>query len=217
MPAFLVVEGHGELEAAHNLIVRLTREHGHDLQWARPRRFPNLHLERGVHKAAEVVRIEPAVDALLILRDEDDACPAQTGPEIAAWLRALKLPFPAAVVMFCREYETLFLPCVDLMAGVPLRGNATERPGLRLGTRFEGDPESIRGVKEWLSKHFPRGSSYKPTLDQLPLTRMIRFDRLRSCGLPCFGTLERALHFLAEARGNTGLVYPQSTANSTTQ
>ncbi len=213
MPAFMVVEGHGELEAAHNLIVRLTREHGHDLQWARPRRFPNLHLERGIHKAAEVVRIEPAVDALLILRDEDDACPAHTGPAIAGWLRALKLPFPAAVVMFCREYETLFLPCVDLMAGVPLRGNASERPGLQPGTRFDGDPESIRGVKEWLSKNFPRGSSYKPTLDQLPLTRMIRFDRLRSCGLPCFGTLERALQFLAEARGHGGRVYPRHSSS----
>ena len=208
MAAFLVVEGQGELEAAHNLLVRLTREHGHDLQWARPRRFPNLHLERGIHKAAEVIRIQAGADALLILRDEDDRCPAHTGPEVAAWLRSLNLPFPAAVVMFCREYETLFLPCIDLMAGEPLRGNATERPGLQRGTHFDGDPESIRGVKEWLTKHFPRGSSYKPTLDQLPLTRMISFDRLRSCGLPCFGTLERALHFLAEARGRSGLVYP---------
>lgn len=210
MAAFLVVEGHGELEAAHNLIVRLTRDHGHDLQWARPRRFPNLHLERGIHRAAEVVRLEAHVDALLVLRDEDDRCPAHTGPEIAAWLRALQLPFPAAVVMFCREYETLFLPCVDLMAGVPLRGNATERPGLQPGTRFDGNPEAIRGVKEWLSRHFPRGSSYKPTLDQLPLTRMIDFTRLRACGLPCFGTLERALRFLADARGRAGAVYPQS-------
>lgn len=206
MPAFMVVEGYGELEAAHNLIARLSSEHGLALQWARPRRFPNLHLERGVRKAAERMRIEAGADALLVLRDEDDRCPAQTGPEIAAWLRALRLPFPAAVVLFCREYETMFLPCADLMAGRPLRANATERPGLVPGTRFEGDPQSIRGVKEWLSRHFPRGSSYKPTLDQLPLTRMIAFDRLRSCGLPCFGTLERALIFLSRARA--GEVYP---------
>jgi hypothetical protein len=37
---------------------------------------------------------------------------------------------------------------------------------------------------------------------------MIDFDRLRSCDLPCFGTLERALHFLAENRGRAGGVYP---------
>jgi len=209
MPMFLVVEGQGELEAAHNLIVRLTRERGHDLQWARPRRFLNLHLDRGIRKAAEVLRIAPDADGLLILRDEDDRCPAHTGPEIAEWLRALHLPFPAAVVLLCREYETLFLPCIDLMAGKPLRSNATERPGIVAGTRFEGNPEAIRGAKEWLSRHFPRGSSYKPTLDQLPMTRMVDFNRLRSCALPCFGTLERALGFLAEARGRAGEVYPR--------
>lgn len=208
MPALLVVEGYGELEAAHNLVVRLTREQGHGIQWARPRRFPNLHLDRGIRKAAEVLRIAPDADGLLILRDEDDRCPAHTGPEIAAWLRALRLPFPSAVVLLCREYETLFLPCIDLMAGKPLRSNATERPGILAGTRFEGDPESIRGAKEWLSRHFPRGSSYKPTLDQLPMTRMIDFERLRSCALPCFGTLERAIHFLAESQGRGGSVYP---------
>lgn len=210
MPAFLVVEGHGEVEAADNLIVRLTHEQGHDLQWARPRRFPNLHIERGIVRAAEVLRIELDADALLILRDEDDRCPARTGPEIASWLRALRLPFPAAVVMFCREYESMFLPCIDLMAGRPLRGNTSERPGILPGTRFDGDPETIRDAKGWLTKHFPRGSSYKPTLDQLPMTRMLDFPRLREHGLPCFGTLERALKFLAEARGREGAVYPGS-------
>lgn len=208
MPAFLVVEGYGELEAAHNLIVRLSQDLGYFLHWSQPRRFPKLHLQQGIVKAAEVIRAQADADALLILRDEDDRCPAQTGPEIAAWLRALRLPFPAAAVMLCREYETLFLPCIDLMAGKPLRNNANERPGILPGTRFEGDPESIRGVKEWLSRRFPKGSSYKPTLDQLPMTRMISFDRLRSCGLPCFGSLERALHFLAAARGREGAVYP---------
>ncbi|MBZ5714655.1 DUF4276 family protein [Nannocystis pusilla] len=208
MPAFLVVEGHGELEAAHNLLVRLTQDLGYALHWSQPRRFPNLHLERGIRKAAEVIRVQQNVDALLILRDEDDRCPAKTGPELASWLRALRLPFPAAAVMFCREYETLFLPCAHLMAGKPLRGNATERPGLVAGTRFEGDPEAIRGAKEWLSRHFPKGSSYKPTLDQLPMTRMLSFDRLRECRLPCFGTLERALAFLVDSRGCGGAVYP---------
>lgn len=208
MPAVLVVEGHGEVEAAHNLIARLTQDLGLPLQWGRPRRFPNLHIERGVERVGEIARIQAGTDGLLILRDEDDRCPARTGPEIAGWLRRLHLPFPAAVVLLHREYETLFLPCIDLMAGQPLRGNAVERPGIVAGARYEGDPESIRGVKEWLSRHFPRGSSYKPTLDQLPLTRMIDFGRLRARGLPCFGSLERGLRFLADAQGCAGAVYP---------
>lgn len=204
----IVVEGHGEVEAAQNLVSRLSSEVGLPLPWAKPQRFPNLHLERGIRKAAELQRITRDIDALLILRDEDDGCPAQRAPAQAQLLRDLKLPFPAAFVLLHREYEALFLPCIDLMAGRPLRTGSIERPGLVAGTTFDGDPESIRGVKEWLSKRFPRGTSYKPTTDQLQLTRMIDFDRLRAAQLPCFGTLERALRFLAENLGSPGRVYP---------
>jgi hypothetical protein len=205
---YIVVEGHGELAAAHNLVTRLSRDLQVFMPWTAPRRYPNLHLRRGVEKAAARARVEADVAGLLLLRDEDDRCPAETAPEIAAWLRALALPFPAAVVLLHREYEALFLPCIDLMAGRELDGYGSRRPGLLPGTRFTGDPQAIRGVKEWLSKHFPRGSSYKPTLDQLPLTRMLDFRRLRSASLPCFGSLERALRFLGEHTGTSGQVYP---------
>lgn len=127
---------------------------------------------------------------------------------IATWLRALSLPFPSAVVLLHREYEALFLPCIDLMAGRELNAYGSRRPGLLPGTTFAGDPQGIRGVKEWLSRRFPRGSSYKPTLDQLPLTRMLDFDRLRNSSLPCFGSLERALRFLGDHVGTSGRVYP---------
>ncbi len=113
-----------------------------------------------------------------------------------------------AVVLLYREYETLFLPCLARMAGVRLRNHLNiERDGLLPGTKFEGDYESIRGVKEWLSKHYPKGRAYKPAYDQLPLTRLIDFDDLRRSNLPSFGTLERALRFLDGARGKP-IVYP---------
>lgn len=81
------------------------------------------------------------------------------------------------------------------------------RPPALPGTVFNGDPEAKRGVKEWLSKHYPRGKAYKPTLDQLPLTRLIDFAMVRTAGVSSFSTLENALRFLAapgEAR-----VYPR--------
>lgn len=209
MKGFVVVEGKGELDAAQNLLTRLKDDLGLAMHWAPPRRFTNLHLERGIRQAAEVHRIKPEVEALLILRDEDDRCPAHSGPEAAGWLRSLALPFPAAVVMLHREYETLFLPCIDLMAGKPLGSGATARPGIVAGARFDGDPQKIRGAKEWLTQRFPPGKAYKPTLDQLLLTRMISFERLRASELPCFGTLERALNFLGERRGVAGAVYPE--------
>jgi len=62
-------------------------------------------------------------------------------------------------------------------------------------------------VKEWLTEQLPRGRTYKPAVDQLPLTRMIDIPTLREANVPCFGTLERALAFLAENFGSAG-VYP---------
>jgi hypothetical protein len=57
-----------------------------------------------------------------------------------------------------------------------------------------------------ISEHYVSGR-YKPTLDQLALTRMVDFKDLRAARLPAFGTLERALRFLASARV-AGAVYP---------
>ncbi|MEI7732202.1 MAG: hypothetical protein WCO56_21685 [Verrucomicrobiota bacterium] len=212
---YLVVEGHGEIEAAVNLVVRLWQ----DLQlpplaWAKPIRGKNLHQERGIQKACELVRSKSDVTALLILRDEDDGCPKDLAPLTAAWVGNLRLPFPSAVVLAHREFEAFFLPCLASIAGRKLVGpGAVERPGLLPDTKFTGDPESLRGVKEWLSKNMPAGRSYKPTLDQLPLTRMLDFQVLRHSTppLPCFGSLERGLKFLAQQiQEKSKKVYPQA-------
>jgi hypothetical protein len=204
---YVLVEGHGELGAVDNLISRLSVDLGLSRTWAPAIRWKNLHQQAGFAKGANFVRTKPDVDALLILRDEDDDCPKSKGPAMAAWLSELRLPFPSAVVLLYPEYEVLFLPCLERMAGKLLGTGAAARPGLLPGTRWEGDWESRRGIKEWLSAHFPPNRSYKPTLDQLPMTRMVDFTALRQAGLPCFGTLERALNFLGE--GGTREVYPK--------
>lgn len=204
----IVIEGHGELGAADNLVNRLWVEAGHSQPWAPARRWKNLHARNGVQKAIQATVARGDAGALLILRDEDDACPRERGPEMAEWARALEPPFPVATVLLHREYEVLFLPCLQLMSGRPIRGaDGQERVGLLPGTRFEGSWESKRGVKEWLTAHFPPGRAYKPTLDQLPLTRMIDLAMLRAADVPCFGTLERALTFLGSCFGRPG-VYP---------
>jgi Domain of unknown function (DUF4276) len=204
---YILVEGHGELGAVDNLISRLSKDLGQQRVWAPAIRWKNLHLARGLEQGANFIRLRPDAETLLILRDEDDRCPKELAPSMVEWVRGLHLPFPSAVVLFHPEYEVLFLPCLDRMAGKTLGIGAAARPGLRPGTRWEGFWESKRGIKEWLSDHFPPNRSYKPTLDQLPLTRLIDFDVLRNADLPCFGTLERALGFLAE--GGAGEVYPQ--------
>jgi len=195
---YIIVEGHGEVEAAHNLICRLSHELGLHLPWGIPRRWPNLHQweaknSGGVRAGAELVRTKDDAGALLILRDEDDNCPRELAPQIADRLRTLHLPFPVVYVLLHPEYEVLFLPCLDRM-GFP----AWDRESW----------EARRGIKEWLSGQLPKGRAYKPTVSQLPMTRQIDLDVLRAADIPCFGSLERALVFLRDNLESGGVVYP---------
>lgn len=207
---YILVEGHGEVSAAGNLVTRLWRRTGCFLPWGAPLRWKNLHLRKGLEDGANYVRHQSDAGALLVIRDEDDACPRGAAPEMASWLDHLQLPFPSSIVLLHPEYEVLFLPCVEQMAGRPIVDDSGKpRAGLMPGSVYEGDWEAHRGIKEWLSRHFPRGRSYKPTQDQLPMTRMLDLDVVRAAGVPCFGTLERALGFLAASvDGGTGGVYP---------
>ncbi len=208
---YLLVEGKGELGAADNLVLRLWQEAGNWQPWAPAIRCVNVHQRRGIEKGIGLIRAKGDAGALLILRDEDDDCPKERGPEFAGWAQAEAAPFPVAIVLLRREYEVLFLPCLERMASRPLVGpDGQERAGLLPGTQYEGDWEAKRGVKEWLTANFPAGRSYKPALDQLPLTRMIDLPTLRAAGVPCFGTLERALAFLAMAFAKGGVYPPPS-------
>lgn len=197
---YLIVEGHGDGDAALNILTRLAKDLGlHGLHWDRPIRGKNLHQERGVSKVAALIRSKGDAGAMLVLRDLDDGCPKEVAPQAARQLRALRLPFPNAIVLAFREFESLFLPCISLMAGKRLRSReGVETSGLLPSASFDGDPQAKRGVKEWLSENMPPGRNYKPTLDQLPLARLVEFETVRNSQppLPFFGSLERALRFL---------------------
>lgn len=197
-----VVEGHGEVNAAGNLLSRVSQRLELPMRWAQPRRGK---LHGGIDallKTAKAYRHEPRCDALLLLRDEDDDCPRQQGPIAAARLRELALPFPVAFVMLHREYEVLFLPCLGRMSVARPDG----RPSLRPGSAWSGPWEAKRGIKEKLSAMMPQGQSYKPSVDQLAFTQMIDLDELAVADVPCFGTLEGAVAFLSSA--GPGETYP---------
>jgi len=81
------------------------------------------------------------------------------------------------------------------------------RPSLRPGSAWSGPWEAKRGRKERLSAMMPEGQAYKPSVDQLAFTQLIDLDELAASDVPCFGTLERALVFLATA--GPGEVYPR--------
>ncbi len=209
LAVFVLVEGHGEVDAVSNLLARLVADLGLALALAKPIRAPGMTKDETLKRYAELVRAKPNVDGLVVLRDDEDGCPKTDGPRLADLLRSLNLPFPCAVVLAYREYESLFLPCVQQIAGKALTGvHGMTRPGLRADARFDGDYEAKRGVKEWLSSQMAEGKAYKPTMDQLPMTRMVDFAVVRASGLPWFGSLERALKYLADVQGKAGVAYP---------
>jgi hypothetical protein len=204
LKGYVLVEGHGDVDAVGNLIHRISPQLGFGAPWSRPIRWKNIHLVRGLEKGVEFIRAKGDAGALLFLRDEDDACPRQRGPLLAEAIAKLAPPFPTAIVLLHPEYEVLFLPCLPAMAGRLLDG----RPGLAADARWDGGNwEARRGVKEWLTQQLPPGRAYKPTVDQLPMTRLIDVELLHDAAVPCFGTLERALGFLAKNFGGSG-VYP---------
>jgi hypothetical protein len=202
-------EGHGESDSAINLISRLWQHLQLDPThvWTKVYRSSTLNTEDGIKKACTFARVE-GFDKLLILRDEDDLCPRDTGPAGAEWIRESALDIPAALVLLYREYETLFLPCLEIISAANPGGgiHGEQVAWIAPGTTFTGDFESVRGVKEWLSRRFPEGKKYKPRVDQLAMTRLLDFDVLQESGLPCYGSLVRALQFLSSHTGHA--VYP---------
>lgn len=209
---WIAVEGHGDIDAALNLVNRLWQGLGRFEPWSAAR-SPGVQSLQGMSKLAARLRSDRSIGALLILRDEDDLCPRVRAPELAEALRRLDLPFPSSVVLLHPEFEVLFLPCIDFLAGKLLRTGTVSRPGLVPEAHWDRPTwEARRGVKEWLTSQFPKGRTYKPTTDQLPLTQMLDLEVVRRAEVPCFGTLERSLAFLAEYWDQAGAIYPPASA-----
>ena len=135
--AHMVVEGHGEVEAARNLVIRLWADLGlPHVVWAPPKRGRALNTRAGVLQACELLRSERDCVLALLLRDQDDGCPAKAGPETAGWVASASLPFPLGVVLAHRElshgsspastgwWDARFRPGVGILAGTVFEGGS---------------------------------------------------------------------------------------------
>ena len=207
---YILVEGHGDTGAVSNLVNRLWNDlqlpyipiHTPGIRWK------NLHQRKGLERGVEYIRTKHDASGLLIVRDDEDNCPVDVVPTVTGILREFNAPFPIAYHIMYREFETLFLPCLRIFAGREIKYDFGEgKIRIHPKANFEGDFERNRDAKGIMSQFFPPGKSYKPSLDQLPLTRLINFEILRQSELACFGTLERCLNHLANNQENP-TVYP---------
>ena len=189
----LVVEGQGDVEAAPVLCHRILRDLIGTSDWffnRQPVRRPRSTLvdERspsprrtahpsGLEKALAIAHAS-AADAILLLCDADDDCPATFGPSCPTLFRRGDRTVPVRSVMACREFESWFLWTPS--------GNR----------KAHSNPERHpRGAKEALRN---RDGAYSPRVDQVELARSLdlRYVWARS---DSFDKLVRSLAELVDA------------------
>jgi len=204
----LFVEGQGEQGAAQKLVQKIVHHYGLEpAHFSEGRRIGNLHTTQGIEIALKYARIDKNTEGVLILRDDEDHCPANHAPLVADFIRTMALPFPVAYCIVYREFESLFVAHAPAWAGktIPhrIRGSFTFIKDIPVI-----DAESRRDAKGWITDQLAGGTVYKPTVDQLSLTQALNIETLQASGLACFGTLCRCIDFLVTNRGRS-VVYPE--------
>lgn len=166
----LIVEGDGEVDAVPSLLTKILRT---EQMWDwfaddRPIRVGNPHnLKRKLEQYLRLAAGRKDCAGILILLDLDEGCPVHEARALADQVRELQLPYPVAIVLAYREYETWFLASLDTVVG---------QGDLPAGLVYQGDVEARRGVKEWLQAQMPAGRGYKETVDQRRFTALIDLD-----------------------------------------
>ena len=154
-----IVEGYGEVQALPVLLRRLRNEAGAwevEIESPIRRHRDELVSEPGVKKAVEIARRQRP-EAILIVFDGDDDCPAELGCRVRGWARAAAGKLPCEVVLPHREYEAWFLAAIESLTTHKLiRTDAVSCP----------DPEQRRGAKKHLRRQMIVGTKYAETTHQ---------------------------------------------------
>ena len=192
---YSIVEGHGEVEAVPILLRRFAFEvfETYEFNVLQPYRLPKgrmiaePHLENAVTLARLKLDQCGGRQAILIMIDADDDCPAQEAPALLERAVTVAGTIPVSVVFAKAEYEAWFLAAVR-----SLRGDW----GIASDATAPDNPEAIRGAKEYLERRYmAHGATYSPTVDQPALTHRFSFEEARqSC--PSFNKLWRDLERL---------------------
>ncbi len=175
MPVLVpIVEGDGEVAAVPLLLRNILHHHAlWDWRVGHPKRAGGLQaLKKNPGRFIQLALYEEACGAILVLLDLDDGCPREEACQLAQAIRAMNPPCPVAVVLAHCEYEAWFLASLESIRG---------KHGLPADLVFDGDVETKRGAKEWLSNAMPRGTIYKETIDQAKFTQSLDFSVARTC------------------------------------
>ena len=169
-----IVEGDGEVAALPVLLRRINEWKNPDIlcnvfRPIRVRRDQFLNREEIFAKQLQIAAALAEDDGwVLILLDADDDCPKELASQVLQ--RAIKvIPHRrVSVVLANKEFEAWFIASVESFNG---------RRGFALGKTVVPDAETIRGGKEWLSKHIPDGKYHEVT-DQPAFSALIDLEKV---------------------------------------
>jgi hypothetical protein len=172
-----IVEGHGDVAAVPLLLRRLFHEYlGHPdvvvlpaIRVPKTRLLKPGELERAVELAA---RQTQDGDAVIILIDADDDCPAELAPQLLSRATKARADRNIRVILANKEYEAWFIAAAESIAG---------HRGLRSDLTPPTTPESIRDAKGWLTQVSHANTAYRETLDQPALTQLFDLQQARTC------------------------------------
>lgn len=169
-----IVEGHGEVQSVPILLRRIAGvraswpEIGRVIRIPRGKLVKQDELKRAVQFAAK--QTDAPADAICVLLDADQDCPAELGVRLLDWARAERSDRRLSVVVAKQEFEAWFLGAVPSLVA------AGKLPP---GSVHPADPEMVRDPKGWLSAAI--GRRYSETLDQPAFAAVFDLDDARRC------------------------------------
>ena len=187
----MVVEGHGEVQAAPVLVRRIATELGHWVQVPRPVRIRRNRVNRAgeLERAVEFASRDAGETGLiLVLLDADMDCPARLAPALASRAEAVQPDGMVRVVLAKTEFESWFLAAATSIMG---------RRGIAESVTPPAEPEAVRDAKGVLSSWMPGNRTYRPSRDQAALAAVFDLHDARSA--PSFDKLWRDVQALLEA------------------
>lgn len=163
-----VVEGQSEVESVPLLLRRLIHaQTAFAIEIRRPIRVKRQRVVKPgeLERAVELAAMQPDCQAILVLLDADDDCPAILGPELLRRAQEARADMPCWVVLAKAELESWFVGSIESLRGCR---------GINPEAISPEAPEEIRGAKEWLTRQMPAGRTYLEVDDQPAMTS--RFD-----------------------------------------
>lgn len=192
-----IVEGHSEVHSVPVLLRRILYEmQVLDVQILRPFRIPRYkvvkkgQLERTMRQA---INGRSGADALLVIIDSDDDCPARLAQMLLERARHTLPDYPVAVVLAHREFESWFLGAKESLRNVR---------GIRSDAVAPQNPEQIRDAKRCLTLNMqPRNRRYLEIDDQPAFAESMDLTAARE-RCPSFDKLFRKMEYLVCAIRN---------------